>query len=443
MKIYYKLNLLIISLLVILTVLVAGSVNIMVGQALEEEMQDKELAIAEYMAFTLADPLLNRDVVRVRAIIDDLMMQNADVRYIYVVGFDGTVVAHTFEGGFPVAFVTANPIPDGENTALRSLSVDGGSVRDVGVRLIDGMAAKVYIGFGMTRLVENTERITHTIIGIATLILLFGVSLSFFLTRRMIKHIESLAAGTKRVGGGDLDFRIDVASRDELGMLTDSFNQMTVECKRAEEALRTSKEIQDAILSTTDVLLAYLDREFNFIAVNQAYADAGRRRREDFVGKNHFDLYPHAENEQIFRKAVETGVTQVFSAKPFEYPDQPERGPTWWDWSLIPLKDGSGSVQALVFSLLDVTKRVRAEEDLQESEQNFRDLVENLMDGVAIADENAYHIYVNPKFSEITGYSRDELLNMTGWQVHQSGRTMSASSSEKMERKYLSKCQQR
>ena len=58
-----------------------------------------------------------------------------------------------------------------------------------------------------------------------------------------------------------------------------------------------------------------------------------------------------------------------------------------------------------------------AENKLQESEQNFRDLIEKLMDGVAIADENAYHIYVNPKFSEITGYSKDELLNMTGWDL--------------------------
>jgi len=34
---------------------------------------------------------------------------------------------------------------------------------------------------------------------------------------------------------------------------------------------------------------------------------------------------------------------------------------------------------------------------------------------VAIADENAYRIYVNQRFSEITGYSIEELLNMTGW----------------------------
>ncbi len=47
----------------------------------------------------------------------------------------------------------------------------------------------------------------------------------------------------------------------------------------------------------------------------------------------------------------------------------------------------------------EVVERKRAEEALRESEKNFRNLVENMLDGVAIADENAYHIYVNPKFS--------------------------------------------
>jgi PAS domain S-box-containing protein len=68
-----------------------------------------------------------------------------------------------------------------------------------------------------------------------------------------------------------------------------------------------------------------------------------------------------------------------------------------------------------IVALRTRAERERAEEALRESEQNFRDLVENLLDGVAIVDENAYHIYVNPKFVEITGYSVDELLSMTGW----------------------------
>ena len=68
-----------------------------------------------------------------------------------------------------------------------------------------------------------------------------------------------------------------------------------------------------------------------------------------------------------------------------------------------------------LYSIKIEEERKQAENNLQESEQNFRDMVENLMDGLAITDENAYHIYVNPKFSEITGYSKDELLNMIGW----------------------------
>ncbi len=75
-------------------------------------------------------------------------------------------------------------------------------------------------------------------------------------------------------------------------------------------------------------------------------------------------------------------------------------------------EDSEQARKSLLSILEDVAQK---EEALQVSEQNFHDLVENLMDGVAIADENAYHIYVNPKFSEITGYSRDELLNMSGW----------------------------
>ncbi len=148
--------------------------------------------------------------------------------------------------------------------------------------------------------------------------------------------------------------------------------------RRTEESLQTSKEIQDAILSTTDVLLAYLDREFNFIVVNQAYADVGRRRREDFVGRNHFDLYPHQENQALFESVVETGEPLYITAKPFEHPDQPERGTTYWNWSLIPIKDESGSVQSLVFSILDVTELVRTEEVLRERTHQLGERVKEL-----------------------------------------------------------------
>ena len=261
MKINYKLNFLVISLLVIMTVLAVGSLNLWMGHTLEEEMLDKELTITEYLTEDLACPILNNKVMRAQESIDKFKLQNADVRYIYVVGFDGTVIAHTFSSGFPVELVTANPIPSGENSAIQILSAGGESIQDVGARVLEGMDAKVYIGFSRAPLFESLARATNILISITAMILLFGIVLTFFLTRTLTKPIGALVEGTKRAAGGDLGFQIDVASRDEIGTLTESFNQMTVERKQAEEHIEHLNSVLKAIRDVNQFIATENDRD--------------------------------------------------------------------------------------------------------------------------------------------------------------------------------------
>ncbi len=151
-----------------------------------------------------------------------------------------------------------------------------------------------------------------------------------------------------------------------------------LERKRAVESLRAREkeiarttEVLVTIFSNVQFMIVYLDSRFNFIRVNPAYAEACGHPPEFFPGRNHFDLYPHAENEAIFRRAVETGEPFAVFAKPFEYPDQPERGVTYWDWSLQPVKEADGTVSGLIFCLRDVTESVRGQSRLRESEQRL------------------------------------------------------------------------
>ncbi len=99
-----------------------------------------------------------------------------------------------------------------------------------------------------------------------------------------------------------------------------------------------------AVIDATDVMLVYLDRDFNYVLVNSAYAATCRMSPDEMVGKNHFALYPHPENEKIFRQVSDSGTPVFHKDKPFEFPDQPERGITYWDWSLVPVKEEDGSV---------------------------------------------------------------------------------------------------
>ncbi|MFB3903529.1 MAG: PAS domain-containing protein [Acidobacteriota bacterium] len=146
------------------------------------------------------------------------------------------------------------------------------------------------------------------------------------------------------------------------------------EHKRVEEELNRTNELLETIFSSIHVKIAYMDSQFNFIRVNKAYADADEQEPAFFVGKNHFDLYPHPQNKEIFREVVRTCRPYFAINRPFVYPKHPERGTTFSDWSLEPVLDPQGSLKGLVLSLINVTERTRAEQELQVSREDFRRL---------------------------------------------------------------------
>jgi len=148
--------------------------------------------------------------------------------------------------------------------------------------------------------------------------------------------------------------------------------------RKAEQALAREARLLEAIAENTDAHLVYLDRDFNFIWVNSAYARACRHSKEEFAGHNHFEFYPHPENEAIFRRVRDTGEPARYIEKPFEFPDMPERGVTYWDWTLTPLKNARGEVENLIFSLADVTEKVRTREQVLEAERMRARLAETV-----------------------------------------------------------------
>jgi PAS domain S-box-containing protein len=184
---------------------------------------------------------------------------------------------------------------------------------------------------------------------------------------------------------------------------------------KAEEALRQQKELLMAVATNTKAHLVYLDRDFNFVWVNQAYADACARRQEDFIGHNHFELYPNAENQAIFEHVRDTGAPFEAKEKPFVFADHPEWGVTYWDWTLVPIKDGEGHIQSFVFSLMDVTndvlarqeiERLRAEAELRSVE--LESYMASMADGVSVTDAAGNVVWANDTLRRILRVPEEE-----------------------------------
>jgi PAS domain S-box-containing protein len=145
-------------------------------------------------------------------------------------------------------------------------------------------------------------------------------------------------------------------------------DQKLREAHRQGEAQQRQLGILHSLLSHTKTQLAYLDPQMHFVEVNPTYVEGCGYSRKDLIGRNHFELFPNAENQAIFEHVVQTGEPVEYVAKPFEFPERPELGTTYWDWTLQPDLDAHGQVRGLVLSLLDVTERECAR---QEREQHL------------------------------------------------------------------------
>lgn len=165
--------------------------------------------------------------------------------------------------------------------------------------------------------------------------------------------------------------------------------------------------------------IAILDKNFNFVRVNKAYASKDYRQPEEFIGHNHFKLYPSDENKRIFQKVVDTKRPFMILAKPFVYASNTERGITYWDWSLEPIVDDNDDVFLLIFTLNNVTDREASINYLKKeiaqrklSEAYLKTIFDRAVFGIVTISERTVLLDVNRSFQEMLGYFKEELIGV-------------------------------
>lgn len=174
--------------------------------------------------------------------------------------------------------------------------------------------------------------------------------------------------------------------------------------------LQKTTELLERIFSTTHMLVAYLDRDFNFIRVNRAYALDGDRSPEFYPGKNLFALCPDEEMRKMFQRVAETGEPYFVFENAFRYNYKEERKNMYWDWSLLPVKEADGKIVGLLFTLLDVTARKRAEDELKRANAYNRSLIEASVDPLVTIGPDGKITDVNAATETATGRPRQDLI---------------------------------
>ncbi len=121
-------------------------------------------------------------------------------------------------------------------------------------------------------LAARTEvMLTFLVVCLVGLVIVF--LLTYLLTRTMIHPLEEMVAATKRIAGGDLDATVNVASRDEIGELATSFNNMLASLKRMNSELSDwAHTLEQKVKERTEELVTVQAR----MAQSEKLASIGR-----------------------------------------------------------------------------------------------------------------------------------------------------------------------
>jgi two-component system nitrogen regulation sensor histidine kinase NtrY len=97
------------------------------------------------------------------------------------------------------------------------------------------------------------------------------------LAKRITRPVERLAEGARAIGAGQLDFRLEPETGDELGHLVEAFNMMAAEVRTSQEKLEQSRETIARAHADVDARRRYIETILERVATGVVSLDAADR----------------------------------------------------------------------------------------------------------------------------------------------------------------------
>ena len=173
--------------------------------------------------------------------------------------------------------------------------------------------------------------------------------------------------------------------------------------RRGREALRQTEERLRTVVGSASLILFALDQNGIFTLSEGEGLKALGLKPGEVVGQSVFDLY--ADNPEVIKNIRRALAGETFSSAV-------DLGDLSFEARYSPLTDDAGNVIGVIGVATDITENRKAQKALQENEERYRELFENANDIIYTHDLAGNFTSLNRSGEKITGYSREEALQM-------------------------------
>ncbi len=203
---------------------------------------------------------------------------------------------------------------------------------------------------------------------------------------------------------------LDTCRHDYTTMRNSLYNQVL--------RLTDSENRLSSILNSTDVHVYMYDRDGNFLFANQSSCTFLGIQQEQVVGTHVSQCFDAATVAHIRQSSLHTWENGEFSSADEIYTLLSSGKLYHFNTRRFPLRRDDGSVYAVCGISIDIAERKENEKRQRLAASVFASSYE----GIVIADEQNRIVDVNPAFTRITGYLREEVIGQPALQLLYSGK---------------------
>src|SRR5438132_11195167 len=223
-----------------LVVMALGSLAVATGVGnylyFRSVLTEEATARGKAISATLASALVEMPDSAVGATIASVK-KDANLAYVEVVGPNGSVLAHTFDGQIP----QQDPAALRESEKIRNVVLESVTYLDVPAAVITG--AIVHVGLDPAAWNAMAWRAQKLLGAITLAALIAAAFVSVMLVAQFVAPLRNLTRAARRIVDGDLTQAIEVTTNDEVGQLAAGFGQMVEKMKEVLRALQESVQL--------------------------------------------------------------------------------------------------------------------------------------------------------------------------------------------------------
>jgi PAS domain S-box-containing protein len=256
--------------------------------------------------------------------------------------------------------------------------------------------------------------------------------LTLIFSRLLAKPVHELTEVTTKMSAGDLSQRVNVVTRDEIGILGTSFNYMIGQIqdytsnleKKVEERtkdLRESREnfrqlfsfLNSILDSATEYAIIALDIHGNIIEFNKGAEKIFGWSKEEVVGRRNISITdtPEDRDKKIYKDIISRiKKSGVYEKDIYRVRKDGSRFPTFTNITLI--HDPTDGLTGFVEIVRDITLSKNLERELRETKDFLSIIMESSVDGIITTDLKGKITYLNRGMEDMMGMKREDMIGM-------------------------------